>query len=150
MSVGFLLTTRGSSCLVWWPRWTLSASWHPPRTTAADHLCRRTRPRHRGHLHKGQPAGQTQACGAEFYSRCPCGNINTHSPCMVQHMPAASIYLVFVAYLLKVCWQWRGSGMQKSRLKFKVWFSASEICCFDKNQWINVSANMINMAYPLL
>lgn len=60
MSAEALLTTRGSSCLVWWPRWTLSASWHPPQTTAVGHLSRHTRPHHRGHLHRGQPVGQDQ------------------------------------------------------------------------------------------
>lgn len=60
VSAEALLTTRGSSCLVWWPRWTLSASWHPPQTTAVGHLSRHTRPHHRGHLHRGQPVGQDQ------------------------------------------------------------------------------------------
>lgn len=55
-----LLTTRGSSCLVWWPQWTLSASWHPPQATAVGHLSQHTRPHRRGHLHRGQPVGQDQ------------------------------------------------------------------------------------------
>lgn len=67
MQISSLLTTIGSFCLGWWHRWTLSASWHPPPTTEVDHLSLHTRPHHRGHLHKGQPAGHKMPYQAVFH-----------------------------------------------------------------------------------
>lgn len=72
-----LLTTRGSSCLVWWPQWTWSASWHPPQTTAVGHPSQHTRPHHRGHLHRGQPVGQEQISIPDVHVEQPVWCIRT-------------------------------------------------------------------------
>lgn len=72
-----LLTTRGSSCLVWWPQWTWSASWHPPQTTAVGHPSQHTRPHHRGHLHRGQPVGQEQISIPDVHVEQP---VSTQAP----------------------------------------------------------------------